>query len=149
LSGYDVCVTDEEARLTISELVKEARDRFGEDRKSSAERIGTAYNTLSDVEREGRLPAKATQGAIERGFGLRDGCLKALWDQRRTLDFGKVDLEMLLDPHARPPRPPEGKMSFLPLAPASRAADLSDQELMAELSFRFLMRDSRMSKFGE
>lgn len=136
-------MTDEEARLTLARLAKEARDRFGEDRKAAAARIGVAYNTLSDLERTGRLPARTTAGAMERGYGLRSGSLKAVWDNRRQLQLGEPELDILLDPHARPVL--AGPTSLMPVAPVTRASELSDAELMTELNFRFLMRDMRDS----
>ena len=146
MSVYDVFVTDDEMKLTISIMVAEARDRLGWDRKKAAVNTGLAYNTLSDLERTGGKPSSTTRKKLELGYGLRPGSLGELWAARRDLEFGSVTLDTLLDPHARPRSwgtTNTGKASpILVIAPARRASELSDQELMAELSFRFLMRQN-------
>jgi transcriptional regulator with XRE-family HTH domain len=130
LSGYDVSVTDEEMMYSLGLLVKEARKAKGHHGKQAAAEIGIANSTLRFLEggSSGRMPTKSTLRSIEIYCGWREDSMREAWDKRREIAFGDFGAEML-----EPPKP-KGLI---------KASHLTDAELMAELNFRFLMRDNR------
>jgi len=120
-------MTDEEALLTIGMLVVEVREKLGENRVQSAERVGVNYRTLQNVENGHRLPNRTTLAAIERAYGWSEGSLLGVWENRHNLEFGSVhpvDLQL---------KPWEMKV------PMVKASELTTEELLAELSFRVLV----------
>lgn len=114
--------------LTIGILLTEARTRKGYHRRLAADKIGINYGTMSRIENAENLarPTLATTARIEEFYGFRFGAILELWDRMESLDFGTTTLEDLY------PKPPEGLV---------KASELTDEELIHELSFRFLMRD--------
>lgn len=130
LSGYDVGVNDEEMFQTLGSLVTEARRLKGRHKKEAAVEMGIADSTLRFLElgKNSRFPQQGTLNAIEDYFGWRRGVMKDAWNNRRSIAPGTLTLDMML------PEKPAGLLT---------AAHLTDQELMAELNFRFLMRDHR------
>lgn len=130
MSGYDVAVTDEETILAIATLTREARAATGRDRKTAAREMGLSDGTLQLIEasKNTKPPTPRTQRAIETYYGWRPESLAEVWDNRRNIQPGELTLETML-----PPKP----------AGLVKASHLTDAELMAELNFRFLMRDSR------
>lgn len=120
-------MTDEEALLTIGQMVVDARDAEGWTRAVAAERIGLNYRTLQDVERGRRLPNKTTLAGIEKAYGWSSGALLRLWEDRKNLEFGSAHIsDLRLHPSEIP-------------VPLVKAQDLSTEELLAELSFRVLV----------
>jgi transcriptional regulator with XRE-family HTH domain len=130
LSGYDVPVTDEETLVALGQIALEAREHKGVTRQTAVESMGINYRTLGNFEagRSGSIPNKTTLRAIEIYYDWRPGSLQQTWDNRRDIPAGTLDVRDLL---------PADKTGLL------KAAHLTDRELMAELNFRFLMRDSR------
>lgn len=117
----------------VGRLARQARTAKGMTAKDAAERHGIAPKTLGAFETAAttgnggrRLPNTITLDAIEAVCGWRPGAIRAAWDRRRSLT--EVTMDMLS------PEQPKGLL---------KASHLSDQELMAELNFRFLMRDNR------
>jgi hypothetical protein len=127
-------MTDEEALMTLGVITTAARDKTGHTRQYAADAMGINYRTLGGLERaEGKTPKgplASTLRAVEDFYGWREGSMREFWENRRTYKFGSVTEE-----------------DFLPPAPTGmlEAAHLTDQQLMNELSFRFLMRDRRGS----
>jgi DNA-binding XRE family transcriptional regulator len=126
-------MTDEECQMTIGMLVTEAREASGRNREDTAQRLGLASITLRRVE-NGDPIAKSTLMALERGFDWRQGSLTELWERRRSIPFGQVTSDYV--------KAPEAPAAVKPVA---RAAELTTAELMAELSFRFLMMEQHNS----
>jgi hypothetical protein len=131
LSGYDVSVTDDETLVALGALAAEARAARGENKKTAAARMGLNEGTLSHLERAltTRAPTRSTMAVVESYYGWRKGAMQEIWENRREIHAHDVSLAMML------PRPAAGLL---------KASHLTDQELMAELNFRFLMRDLRI-----
>lgn len=106
----------------VGDVVREARDAKGRDKKTAAKEMGINDGTLNLIEsgRNTKPPTPRTQRAIELYYGWRPGSLTEVWDERRQIRHLSAD--MLL---------PTG----LPTA-----AHLSDSDLIAELQFRLLMQ---------
>lgn len=126
-------MTDEEALMTLAVITTSARDKAGHTRQYAADTMGINYRTLAGLERAERGsstkgPLVSTLRAVEQFYGWRIGSMREFWENRRQYKFGSVTEEDFLPPE------PTGLVS---------AAHLTDQELMNELSFRFLMRDRR------
>ncbi|MGZ4659841.1 MAG: helix-turn-helix domain-containing protein [Arthrobacter sp.] len=126
-------MTDEEMMLSLGLLVKESRKAKGHHAKQAAAEIGIANSTLRVLESGSsrRMPTTSTLRSIEFYFGWREDSLRECWEKRREIPFGSLTLDMLR------PAKPTGVL---------KASHLTDQELMAELSFRFLMRDRRFEE---
>lgn len=114
----------------LGALVTEARLAKGRHKKEAADEMGIADSTLRQFElgRNNRFPQQGTLNAMEDYFGWRRGAIKEAWDNRRNITAGTLTLDAML------PDKPTGLI---------KASHLTDAELMAELNFRFLMRDSR------
>lgn len=108
----------------------QARKAKGKSKKDAAAAMGLGESTMGSVEwgRSLRAPAATTQRAIETYYGWRLGSIKEIWDKRRELHPSDVTMDLVS------PEKPTGLL---------KASHLTDQELMAELNFRFLMRDNR------
>lgn len=120
-------MTDEEALVTIGQMVVDARDAEGWTRAVAAERIGLNYRTLQDVEKGKRLPNKTTLAGIEKAYGWSAGALLRLWEDRKNIEFGNTHIsDLRLHPSEIP-------------VPMLKAKDLTTEELLAELSFRVLV----------
>lgn len=116
--------------LTLGLLVREARDDTGYNRKETARRMALGYQTLQMIESGGlrTIPNKMTLRAIETYFGWRTGVLTDLWERRRTIDDGELSLEDVQQP------PDQGVLE---------ARHLTDEQLIHELTFRLIMKQSR------
>lgn len=129
-------MTDEEAIMTLAVITTAARDKTGHTRQYVADAMGINYRTLGGLERgEGKTakgPTPSTMRAVEEFYGWRKGCVRELWENRRAFKFGSVTIESF---QPEPEPEPTGLKS---------ASELTDDELMNELSFRFLMRDRRL-----
>lgn len=125
-------MTDEEALMTLAVITTAAREKTGHTRQYAADAMGLNYRTLGGLERgEGKSskgPNPATLRSVERFYGWREGAMREFWENRRSKRFGSVTAEDFEVPE------PVGLVS---------AAHLTDEQLMNELSFRFLMRDRR------
>jgi hypothetical protein len=125
-------MTDEEAMLTLGEITTAARLKTGSDRVHVAEKMGINYRTLASLERAELKTAKGplalTTARVEKFYGWRDGSMREFWENRRQYTFGEVTEELF---H---PEDPKG---------LAKASELTDEELMSELHFRFIMRDRR------
>jgi len=125
-------MTDEEALMTLGVITTAARDKTGHTRQYVADAMGINYRTLGGLERaelrSSKGPNPATLRAVERFYGWREGAMREFWENRRNHKFGSVTVEDF-----QPPEP----------VGLTTAAHLTDKELMAELNFRFLMRDRR------
>lgn len=116
--------------VSLGLLVKEVRKAKGHHAKQAAAEIGIANSTLRVLEggQGTRIPTRSTLRMMEVYCGWREDSLREAWDNRRQIPFGGLTAEMLA------PAKPAGLL---------KASHLTDQELMAELNFRFLMRDNR------
>lgn len=128
-------MTDEEAIMTLAVITTAARDKTGHTRQYVADAMGINYRTLGGLERgEGKTPkgpAGATMRVVEEFYNWRKGCLREFWENRRNIKFGSVTVEDFQ------PEPGPKETGLI------KASHLTDDELMSELSFRFLMRDRR------
>ena len=125
-------MTDEEAILTLGEITTAAREKEGSTRQAAADAMGINYRTLGSLERAElktpKGPLALTCRAVEKFYGWRDGSLREFWENRRKYTFGDVTEELF---HVEEP---QGLV---------KASELTDEELMNELHFRFIMRDRR------
>jgi hypothetical protein len=94
--------------------------------------MGINYRTLATLERAELKTAKGplalTTGRVEKYYGWREGSMREFWENRRQYAFGDVTEELFHDEE------PQGLV---------KASQLTDEELINELHFRFIMRDRR------
>lgn len=130
-------MTDDECLQIMGYMATQARLPTGRPRKTAAIQMGVSPGTLSRFERglnegNGVRPKMSTLRAIELAYGWRPGVLVEIWDNRRFLSPDDITEEMLL-PKDNPVQ-----------ARIQEAHHLTDEQLMAELQYRFLMRDRRV-----
>lgn len=134
-------MTDEEAVMTLAVITTAAREKTGLTRGLAADAMRINYRTLGTLERgelaSPRGPLASTLRSVEGFYGWKPDSMKKFWDERRSYKFGTVT-EALFAPDPEPE--PAGLI---------KAAHLTDEELMAELNFRFLMRDRRPGDHDE
>lgn len=132
---YDIRMTDEEAVMTLAVITTAAREKIGLPRGYVADKMRINYRTLGTLERgelkSRRGPLASTLRSVEEYYGWKPDSMHKFWEERRNYKFGTVT-EALFAPDPEPE--PTGLIT---------AAHLTDEQLINELSFRFLMRDRR------
>ena len=115
--------------ITLGLLALEAREAVGQTRQYAAQHMGINYRTLGNFEhaRIPSLPNKTTMRAIEMHYGWRQNAIQDVWDRRRKLADGELGLQDLLAP---------AQTGII------EARHLTDEQLIHELTFRLIMRQS-------
>ena len=99
--------------------IKQARAEHRYTAAELAQRLGVNPKTVSAIENGTSVPRAGTQNRLEEIFGWAPGTITAIIEDT----------------------PP-------PLARVASAADLSDEELVAEVTFRLLSRNRNVAKTG-
>jgi transcriptional regulator with XRE-family HTH domain len=131
-------VNDKEALERIGHLIRDARKHHGESMAALAKRAGINSKTLWSAEKGERFPHDANQLKIERALGWRDGSITEAYQRREDMAPENLTLEWMraggdsaswgeLAAQLQPPQ----------VAPLARAINLSDEELLLEISYRF------------
>ena len=127
-------VNDKETQQAIGKLIRTARIDRGESQAAFAKHADINPKTLWSAETGDRLPQDVNQRKIERALGWRAGSIADIWADRAELTPGLVVLAKMQDG--------AGEATWHDLdkedvAPLTKAMHLSDEELLAELSYRF------------
>lgn len=129
---------NERAINALGALVKEARVARGLSQRQFAEIAGVDYKTLGSFERGDRTPRDISLAKIEVTLGWRKGSIER---ELNESTFERIESLTVADMEGAP-----GEDSWEDLAekngtngnsPVKRASLLTDEELLAEISYRF------------
>lgn len=127
-------MNDQEALKQIGHLIRDARKRKHESMAKFAERAGINSKTLWSAEMGVRFPHDVNQLKIETALGWREGAISEAYGQRETLAPENLTLEWM---QAGGDSESWGQLAAQSNGPLARAINLTDEELLAELSYRF------------
>lgn len=121
---------DQETLEALGRLITEAhKDRYPS-RRQFAIATGIDVKTITTAERGERELHPNSQRKIEQALGWRKGSIEEVWEHRGEIDLAALTVEEM-QRGAGTVTPAEND------AVASRASQLTDEELLAELSYRF------------
>lgn len=134
----DKAVIDADMQQAIGQLIQESRVERGFSQLRLAKEAGVDVKTLRSMEDGSRWASDVTRAKIEQVFGWRKGAMQDLWNDREHLPLKSVTLTELQRGAGEPTweeleTEDAGKAS----GPVRRASQLTDEELLAELSYRF------------
>ena len=127
-------MNDEEALKRIGQLIRDARKHHGESMATLADRAGINSKTLWSAETGARFPHDVNQLKIERALGWREGSIAEAFRDRETLAPENLTLEWM---QAGGDSASWGALAAQQNGPLARAINLTDEELLAEISYRF------------
>lgn len=138
-------MNDTETLELLGNLVQNARMELRLSQIAFAGQSGVNVQTIRRMERGEYLVQSVPQAKIEAALGWRTGSIREIWEDRDHLVAGNVTLEEM--------RRGAGEATFQDIekngaeSPVPKASMLSDEELLAELSYRF--RNYRVQLNGE
>jgi DNA-binding XRE family transcriptional regulator len=128
-------VNETETLELIGRLIQIARMEVEKSQLSFSKEIGLNVQTLRTMERGERMVQSIAQAKVEKGLGWRTGSIREVWEDRDNLIPEQLTLEEM--------RRGAGEATFQEIenggdkSPVMKASLLSDEELLAELSYRF------------
>jgi transcriptional regulator with XRE-family HTH domain len=131
-------VNAEEALQTIARLIKDARLETGVSQVAFAKEAGLDAKTYATMEKGTRVPTENSQRKVERALKWRAGSIKKVLDDAADIPAGSVTVATM--------REGAGEATWADLdreetayreGPVTRANQLTDEELLAELTYRF------------
>lgn len=131
-------VDELEALQTIGRLIKEERLAQGLSQVQLAKQAGTAIKTVRTLESGTRRTQEINQRKLEHALGWRAGSVSEVLKGKSTFAPEMItpdDMRSGDEPRQGPPR------IAVPAAPIARASHLSDEELLAELTYRMMHRN--------
>ncbi|MGC0237323.1 transcriptional regulator [Arthrobacter sp. SD76] len=138
-------MNESEALKHLGHLIQIARVEIQRSQNMFAKDIGLNVQTLRAMERGDRMVQDLAQAKVERGLGWKTGAIREVMEDRENLAPDMVTLEEL--------RRGAGEPTFQEMenggdkSRVMKASHLSDEELLAELSYRF--RNYRVQINGE
>lgn len=136
---------DNELLQHLGNLIKKARMQRQISQIKFAEQIGMDAKTIRAMERGDRFVQSVARAKVERAFGWRTGAIQEIWDDREHLTPESITLEEMsrgFEEETFQDIENGGQQS-----PVMKASLLSDEELLAELSYRF--RNYKVQLNGE
>lgn len=127
-------VNDKEALERIGQLIRDARKEKGESMAALAERAGINSKTLWSAEKGERVPHDVNQLKIEKALGWRHGAMAEAYSGREELGPENLTLDWM---RAGGDATSWGELARNVSAPLAKAIHLTDEELLAEISYRF------------
>ena len=127
-------MNDKEALERIGQLIRASRKELGESMAAMAERAGINSKTLWSAEQGSRFPHDVNQLKIEKALNWRHGAIAEAWEARETLEPENLTREWM---RAGGDAPSWADLAQGAQAPLAKAIHLTDEELLAELSYRF------------
>lgn len=122
----------------IGQLIQEARIEKGQSQLRLAKEAGVDVKTLRSMEDGSRWASDVSRAKIEHVFGWRKGAMQDLWNDREHIPLKSVTLaEMLRGANEPTWADLDADDAKETTALIRRASQLSDEELLAELSYRF------------
>lgn len=131
-------MNDSEALETIGHLIKQGRLELGYAQKPFATFAEVDTKTLATMEKGTRVAWETNQRKVEQALGWRVGSIQRVLDEAGDIPAGSVTLASMKEG--------AGESSWQDLddeatarnnGPVTRANQLTDEELLAELSYRF------------
>lgn len=127
-------MNEKETLEHIGALIQLARMDVQKSQIAFAKEIDLNVQTLRTMERGDRMVQSVAQSKVEKGLGWRTGAIREVWEERENLTPEQVTLEEM--------RRGAGEQTFQEIEngsnrPVMKASLLSDEELLAELSYRF------------
>jgi transcriptional regulator with XRE-family HTH domain len=107
----------------IGSLIRDRRKQMGESLAALAERAGINSKTLWSAEKGERIPHDVNQLKIEMALEWREGSIAEVLEQAAVINVDTLTLQYMREPHRA--------------EPLTTAKSLSDEELLAELAYRF------------
>jgi len=139
-------VNDTEVLNLIGGFVASARVRAGLTQVELAEQAGIDVKTFRKLESgTGLLHEKKLQ-AVERVLGWRSSSIRQLWETRAYIDPTKASVDDMYDE--------PGRESWTDLAseskgPVTKASQLTNEELLVELQYRFRNLEVQVSRLKD
>lgn len=127
-------MNDKAALERIGQLIRDARKEKGESMAALAERAGINSKTLWSAEKGERVPHDVNQLKIEKALGWRHGAMAEAYSGREGLAAENLTLEWM---RAGGDATSWGDLARSVAAPLAKAIHLTDEELLAEISYRF------------
>lgn len=134
----DDTVNDIEALETIGQLIKEGRLEKGLRQLPFAKFAEVDAKTLSSMERGTRVAWETNQRKVEKALGWRLGSIQEVLDHAAETPRESVTLASMKEGAAEASwQDLADEEKRAPEQPVTRANQLTDEELLAELSYRF------------
>lgn len=131
-------MNEEQALETIGHLIKEGRLALGYAQKPFATVSGVDTKTLATMEKGTRVAWETNQRKVEQALGWRVGSIQRVLDDAEDIPAGSVTLASMKEGAGEPSwQDLDAEESAKNKGPATRANQLTDEELLAELSYRF------------
>ncbi|WP_284975815.1 helix-turn-helix transcriptional regulator [Arthrobacter sp. efr-133-TYG-104] len=127
-----------EALQTIGRLIKEERLAQGLSQVQLAKQAGTAIKTVRTLESGTRRTQEINQRKVEHALGWRPGSVA---DVLRGKSSFAPDMITPDDMRSGDEARPGPARSAVPSGRVARASHLSDEELVAELTYRMMHRN--------
>ncbi|MFJ4028905.1 multiprotein-bridging factor 1 family protein [Paenarthrobacter sp. NPDC089989] len=128
-----------EALQTIGRLIKEERLAQGLSQVQLAKQAGTAIKTVRTLESGTRRTQEINQRKLEHALGWRAGSVSEVLKGKSTFAPDQITPDDMRSSDGA--RPLANPYIGTPAAPIAKAAHLSDEELLAELTYRMMQRN--------
>ncbi|MFJ4210787.1 multiprotein-bridging factor 1 family protein [Paenarthrobacter sp. NPDC089675] len=128
-----------EALQTIGRLIKEERLAQGLSQVQLAKQAGTAIKTVRTLESGTRRTQEINQRKLEHALGWRAGSVSEVLKGKSGFAPDQITPDDMRT--GDDARPHANARAAVPAAPIARAAHLSDEELLAELTYRMMERN--------
>jgi len=128
-------VNESETLKHLGHLIQIARAELQRSQNMFAKDVGLNVQTVRTMERGDRMVQDLAQAKVEKGLGWRTGAIREVFEDHENLSPDQVTLEEM--------RRGAGEPSFQDIenggdkSHVTKASHLSDEELLAELSYRF------------
>jgi transcriptional regulator with XRE-family HTH domain len=131
-------VNDADALETIGRLIKEGRLAMGLRQLPFAKLAGVDTKTLATMESGTRVAWETNQRKVEKALGWRAGSIQEVLDNAADTPVESVTLASMEEGAAEASwQDLDKEINGAPEQPVTRASQLTDEELLAELSYRF------------
>lgn len=131
-------MTEEEALRTIARLIKDARLATGISQVAFAKQAEVDPKTYAAMEKGSRYPSENSQRKVERALNWRAGTIQKVLDEAADTPAGSVTLATMTDGAGEPTWADlDREDAAYREGPVTRANQLTDEELLAELTYRF------------
>ena len=132
-------VDELEALQTIGRLIKEERLAQGISQVQLAKQAGTAIKTVRTLESGTRRTQEINQRKLENALGWRAGSVSEVLKGKSTFAPDQITHDDMRTTDGS--RQASSPRMAVPAASNARASHLSDEELLAELTYRMMQRN--------
>jgi transcriptional regulator with XRE-family HTH domain len=135
---HDEHVNESEALETIGHLIKKGRLEMGLAQKPFAIKAEVDAKTLSSMEKGTRVAWETNQRKVEHALNWRLGSIQSVIDNAADIPAGSVTLASMREGAAEATwQELDAEETAKREGPVTRANQLTDEELLAELAYRF------------